>query len=410
MTTAGIEKINIYGCSLRLSIGELARARGLDERSVLDSYMVGNRALNPLFEDAVTMAANAATPLLSDDIREKIGLLIFGTETASDLSRPSSTHIIEAFGLPSNIRNFEIKHACYSGAAALGCALDWVRSGEARGRKALVLASDFSRMHLGRNAEPVLGGCAAAAIISDTPAVIEYEPGRAGLWSGGVYDTFRPDARLEIFNEELSLFSYLEALHESYRDYAANSPQWFDFRDHFRYWIYHMPFPSMALRAHRSLMNTLMPGNGDTISASFRRQVGPSLTFASQVGSVYGASNFIGLCGLIHSERERIRGGERIGFFSYGSGAIGQFYSGLILPGAVEEVDGMKMAEALEERRKVSVQEYERIERLRDSNSGMADFEPSLDFPEGLFESHYRGRNRLFLRRITGHKRIYEWS
>ncbi len=70
----------------------------------------------------------------------------------------------------------------------------------------------------------------------------------------------------------------------------------------------------------------------------------------------------------------------------------------------------MKIADALEERRPVTVEEYELIETLRERNAGTADFEPSLDFPAGLFETHYRGKKRLFLRRVTEHRRVYEWS
>jgi 3-hydroxy-3-methylglutaryl CoA synthase len=402
--------MNIYGCSLYVSMEELMEARGYDSRAFMDAYMVRNRALNPLYEDAVTMAANAVQPLLTDRIREQIGLLIFGTETANDLSRPASTHIIEACGLPNNIRNFEVKHACYSGTAALGCALDWIRSGSHRGKKALILASDYSRTHLHKPAEPILGGCAAAVLVSETPRIIEYEALKTGIWSGGFYDTFRPDARLELFNTELSLFSYLEALQESYREYATNVEYEIDLFTHFNYLVYHMPFPGMAFRAHRSLCNSILPGKPDEILKSFHDKVKPSLSFASQVGSVYGASNFIGLCGLLHHEQGRIRGGERIGFFSYGSGAIGQFYSGVVLPDAAVTVATMRTCEALRARQKATLEEYEAIETTRDQVVGAADYEPPLDFPAGLFENHYLGKRRLFLRRIEQNRRVYEWS
>lgn len=401
--------MNIYGCSLKLSLGDLAEARGRERTAFLDAYMIRERSLNPLFEDAVTMAANAAAPLLTDDMREQIGLIIFGTESANDLSRPASTHIIEAFGLPNSIKNFEIKHACYSGTAALGCALDWIRSGSHRGKKALVLASDFSRFPLDKPAEAIFGGCAAAVIVSDSPAIIEYEAETSGVWSGGAYDTFRPDGRLEIINEELSLFSYLEALHESYREYAAQAGQP-DFSRHFNHQVYHMPFPAMALRAHRSLCNSFMPGSRDEISTSFHNRVLPSLSFASRVGSTYGASNFIGLCGLLSQDKERIKAGDRVGFFSYGSGAIGQFYSGILLESAAEAVTAMKIEQAIEERISVTVSDYERLESMRDQAVGAPDYLPPLDLPAGLFEEKYAGKVKLYLKQICGHRRVYEWS
>src|SRR5512143_1049116 len=80
----------------------------------------------------------------------QFGVQIFGREpdkmqaaAQMAVSIGASLVDINMGGLPSNIRNFEVKHACYSGTAALGCALDWVRSGAARGKKALILAADF---------------------------------------------------------------------------------------------------------------------------------------------------------------------------------------------------------------------------------------------------------------------------
>jgi 3-hydroxy-3-methylglutaryl CoA synthase len=410
MKPVGIEKLNIYGCSLCLVLSELAAARGKDPNVLERDYLIRVRSLNPLYEDVVTMAANAAAPLLSTEDREQIGLLIFATESGMDFSKPVSTNVHEALGLPPNVRNFELKHACYGGVAALECALNWIGSGAHRGKKALILAADFSRKHLNQQTEFILGGAAAALLVSDTPRVIAYEPMKTGFWTSNVYDFFRPNAVDELIDNELSLFSYLEALDGAYQHYVANTGTTLDLADHFQYLVYHMPFPGMAFQAHRSLCNRERPRQRTELLASFNEKVRPSLRYAAQVGSTYSASNFVGLCGLIDDDRDRLRPGDRIGFFAYGSGAIGQFYSGLIMPEAVETIEAMTINEAFQERRRVTPDEYETLERLREEAAVAAEFSPPLDFPKGWYDEHYRGKRRLVLKRVSGFRREYQWS
>ncbi|HEQ71398.1 MAG TPA: hypothetical protein ENN69_02825, partial [Spirochaetia bacterium] len=64
--------------------------------------------------------------------------------------------------------------------------------------------------------------------------------------------------------------------------------------------------------------------------------------------------------------RGSVSDGDRIGFFSYGSGAIGEFYSGRILPGARDRVREMNFDGALGSRTVVSVADYENAERIRE--------------------------------------------
>ena len=89
----GIEKINIYGCSLCLDMEELARARGLDPNVAVNTYMIKSRSLNPPWEDAVTMGANAARRMLSEEDRDSIGMLIVGTEGGVDFGKPMSREV-----------------------------------------------------------------------------------------------------------------------------------------------------------------------------------------------------------------------------------------------------------------------------------------------------------------------------
>ena len=259
MPIVGIEKINIYGSSLYLDMKELAIARGQDEEKVVRDFLIDTRSLNPPYEDTVTMGANAALPMLTDEDKKDIGMLIVGTEGSVDFGKPISTNIHRALGLNPNVRNYETKHACYSGVAALDTAVNWIASGLNKGKKALVIASDFSRMHLNLKEEFVMGGVGAALLISETPKVIDFELEKKGTWTTDIYDTFRPSAKHEVGNNEVSLFTYMDALEGCYNDYLDQLSESIDFDTYFTHNIYHTPFAGMSFQAHRTLCNIARP-------------------------------------------------------------------------------------------------------------------------------------------------------
>ncbi len=409
MKKIGIEKINIYGSSMCMSQVDLAKARDKDPEQVLKNFLIDERSLNPPYEDSITMGANAAKPILSQEDKDSIGMLIFGTEGSLDYGKPGSTNIHEALGLHPNVRNYETKHACYSGVAALDTAINWIASGLNQGKKALVIAADFSRRHFNKDHEFVLGGAAAAILVSDEPKILEYELKKKGTWTTNVYDTFRPSARDEVGNNEVSLFSYQDSIEGAYTEYLSKLGEEIDFDQYFKHNIYHMPFPGMAFLGHRVVCKMGGLRKKSEIQAHFNARVLPSLRYAQKVGSTYGASNFVGLCGLIKSA-DSLQAGDRIGFFSYGSGCIGEFYSGLILPGARKIIDDLKIDEALDNRKKVTIAEYEEIENIREKNLEQPQFTPDFSIADNWFDRHYKGKGLLYLKEVKDFTRNYQWS
>ncbi len=170
-----------------------------------------------------------------------------------------------------------------------------------------------------------------------------------------------------------------------------------------------MPFPGMAFQAHRILCNLSNPRSKSEIRENFNQRVLPSLHYAMRVGSTYGASNFIGLCGLIKSADD-IKQGDRIGLFSYGSGAIGEFYSALVSAQAKKIIDGLQIDKAFDQRREVSVEEYENIEKMRTSNIEKPDFVPDFSVLDNWYDKHYNGKGYLVLKEVKDYYRKYEWS
>ena len=405
----GIEKISAYPGSLVLDVQKLAAARGRDPIELHDTMMIDERSLNPVWEDPVTMAVNAAIPMLTDEDRQAIELLIVGTESAPDQEKATSSWVHRYLRLKSSCRNFEVKHACYSGTAALQMAVAWIASGVAGDAKALVITTDQSRMHLGQPYEFVMGASAAAILVSRNPRLLEIEVDKCGYWTEEVSDLTRPTSRVEQGNPETSLLTYLDALEGAFAHYAERAGEAIDFDTYFRKNVYHAPFGGMTLRAHKAMLRKGKPLSKHEVWAHFERKTLASLRYIRRMGGTYASSPLIGLMGVVDGS-EDLRPGDRVSLYSYGSGCCAEFYSGLIGPAAREVVRAAALAEMLDERHPVSVEEYEQVERERTRYIDCGDYEPSLAGLDGWYARHYEGKGYLVFRGMRDYYRHYAWS
>jgi hydroxymethylglutaryl-CoA synthase len=173
--------------------------------------------------------------------------------------------------------------------------------------------------------------------------------------------------------------------------------------------VYHTPFAGIAFQAHRTLCNLSAPRKKAEVREDFERRVMPALRLARRLGSSYGASNYSGLAGVVLGAPE-LSAGDRIGFFAYGSGAIGEFYSGIVLPEAKDSVRAMGIDDQLDKRREVSVEEYEKLEKYRERHIESADFVPDFSMLDDWYESFYEGKGYLVLKQVKDFYRTYEWS
>jgi 3-hydroxy-3-methylglutaryl CoA synthase len=263
----GIEKIWAYPGRAYLDLQDLARARGEEITHPTEFLHMDRRVVNPCWEDPITMAVNAAKPMLSQNDLASIELLIAGTESGPDQAKPMTTFIQRFLGVNENCRNFEIKHACYGGTASIMMAAHWVASGVAGDAKALVIAVDQSRMNLGEKYEYLMGAGAVAMLISNKPRVAEIELETCSYWTKEVGDTFRPTSTAEAGNTDSSLYCYLEALDGAFDHFRRRNPQ-IKHLDHFSRFIYHIPFGGMSLRAHRVVCKELQSGMKKSRSSS----------------------------------------------------------------------------------------------------------------------------------------------
>ena len=411
MDAIGIEKLSVYPTSLSLDLAALCAARNHDPADVRDNLMIDRRAVNPPWEDTVTMAVNAATMLLTAEDRDAIELLIVGTETSVDQEKPVSSWAHRFLGLSSRCRNFELKHACYSGTAALQMAAAWLAACGAPNSKALVLTADQSLIALGQPYEFVCGAGACAVLLSRHPDFIAIELGNSGIYAHEVSDVMRPTPRIETGNSEMSLYAYLEALDGACAAYEARVGV-VDFKSWFAANIYHVPFGGMTLRAHRALLERSSAGRAwsrSEVRAHWARRTEPSLRYTRQMGATYGSSLFVALLGLLDGTSD-LRAGDRIGIFSYGSGSCAELYSVRVGPRATQVAAASRLPALLDARRAVSVPEYEIIERERDAHIGARHYDPHLGVLAGWYDKHYRDRHTLVLCGIEDYVRHYDWS
>src|SRR5699024_10089001 len=75
--------------------------------------------------------------------------------------------------------------------------------------------------------------------------------------------------------------------------------------------------------------------------------------------NIYTASLYLGLTSLL--EGKEIEPGERIGLFSYGSGAVGEFFTGIIQEGYRDHINLDHHNTLFNDRIRLAVAEYEDV-------------------------------------------------
>ena len=169
---------------------ELAERRGDDPAKYHIGIGQDQMAINRVSEDIVTLGANAATRIVTNEDRELIDMVIVGTESGIDHSKASAVIIHHLLKVQPFARSFEVKEACYGGTAALHMAKEYVKNHP--DRKVLVIASDIARYGLASGGEVTQGVGAVAMMVTKDPRIITIEDDSTFL-TEDIYDFWRPD-------------------------------------------------------------------------------------------------------------------------------------------------------------------------------------------------------------------------
>lgn len=375
-TPIGIDAIAFSVPNAYIEASDLAAARGVAPEKYTKGLGVSRIAIAGRDEDPVTLATNAARRLLAQSGRSRadIGMCVVGSETAVDHSKPIASYVHGLLGLPSRCRVFETKHACFGATAALLGATEWIASGAARGRSALVIASDIARYELGSAGEPTQGAGAVAMLVSERPRLLELDVGHTGSYAQNVHDFWRPLHRKDaLVDGHFSVECYLSALEGAYADWKASGSRT-SAADLART-CYHVPYGKMASKAHRRRLAAegIAEAQADV---RFLTEVAPSLAFSAQVGNVYTASLYLSLASLLAAEASELESAH-VGLFSYGSGCGAEFFAARVAAGAGAFARYLDLGAPLANRRRLTVEQYEELRRA-DADADRRPFQADL--------------------------------
>jgi len=383
----GIDKISFYTSNYFIDLKTLAEVRSVDTNKYYSGIGQEKMGIPPPDEDIVTMGASAAVRFHQDGDLENMELLLFATESGIDQSKAAGIYVHDLLDLPKRCRVVELKQACYSGTAALQLAIGFVARNP--DKKALVIVSDVARYELGSPGEATQGCGAVAMLVSANPRLVTIDP-ESGYYTEDVMDFWRPNYRSEaLVDGKYSTLVYIHVLLESWKQYAALTGRTLADFDRF---CYHIPFTKMAEKAHHKLCHKCRFNlDRDQIHLLLE----DTLYYSRIIGNSYTASMYVALTSLLDTASEDLSG-KRIGFYSYGSGCVGEFFSGTIQPGYRDVLYAKEHKKLLENRIELTYQQYEDI----------FNYVVPVDGGEYVFPQYKTGPFRFS--GISRHKREYE--
>lgn len=345
----GIDLIHFSTADYFLGLDTFAAEKQTD----VDKYTLGigqeKMSIAPPDEDVVSLAAKAAAPILDKIDAREISAVLFATETSVDQSKAAGVFLHGLLGLSNRCRVVEFKHACYAGAAALQMATTMVRANPKE--KILVIAADIAKYDVDTSGEATQGCGAVAMLITDNPRIIEIEQG-SGYYTDDVMDFWRPNHRTTaLVDGKYSTKVYLNSLKHAWQHFTEETGR--DFND-IDYFCYHIPFTKMAEKAHKTLVKK---AGANLTQAQFETQTLPSQIYNRIIGNSYSASLFVGFISLLDNIDDNIAG-KRVSFFSYGSGCVAEFFTGIMQADYKSVLMTKSHQQQIEQRKPLSYQEY----------------------------------------------------
>lgn len=347
MTKIGIHDLEVATAHHVLQLGDLADARHVEA----DKFRIGlgqdEMSVPAPDEDAVTLAASAALPIIKRHGTEGIRTLFFATESGVDQSKSAGVFVHELLGLPQQVRVVELKQACYSATAGLQAAAGIVARFPKE--RVLVIASDVARYDLESSGEPTQGAGAVAMLVAADPALIELEPA-TGVFTSEINDFWRPnDSTTAVVEGKLSISAYLDAMTGAWDDLQAQGGPAIDEIDRL---AFHQPFTRMATKALRRLAE-------HTGTELDEDQLRIGSTYNRRMGNSYTASLYSAVASLLHFDDADLSG-KRMGMLSYGSGSVAEFFTGIVQPGYRDATApaAKRIQAALDARERLSVDGY----------------------------------------------------
>lgn len=355
----GIDRLHYYVPHYYLDMEDLAFARGVDVAKYKQGIGQHKMAVIAPHEDIVTMALEAAYPIVQEDL-ETIDLILFASESGVDFSKAAGNYVHKMLGVQPHTRVLEVKQACYAASGALQLACDYVRAQP--DKKALVLSSDVAWYGFASAGEVTQGAGAIALLVSANPRIATVHKGAVVV--DDLPDFYRPSYQdVPNVDGKLSIRCYQDMLKKVAPDVA------------YPYVCFHMPFASMANKANAVLPKPL---NQETLDLTKR--------FGQEIGNIYNGSLYLSLLSVLTYAPENLAD-QTIGMFSYGSGAIGEYFTLTFEKGYESHLNQAAWQHVLERRERLSFDAYVQLMEAFTHKEYCADVSPDLSYlkPTSVF-------------------------
>ena len=437
MEPVGIDAVEIWTGNLELDLpGTLAPAKDEDPDKYRKGIGIEHSSFPDLYEDIVTMGANAAKRLMDrkDLTPADIGRIDVATESAFDNAKPVSTYVagcLEQYfdGEFRHANKGERKFACVAGTQSIDDAYNWIRAGRNRGRAALVIATDTALYARGDPGEATQGAGAVAMLIDEDPDLVEIS-NEQGYGSMDETDFLKPNQQFPSVDGKRSMQVYLSRMREAVEDFE--SVAWDMHPDDFAYVPFHTPFPGMVRKAallgyrHMSRDTEIEDDLADEIGrqpreddyasreayeeaireymddlketdqyrAWYDRTIEPTLNISRHVGNWYTGSVHIARIAALQyaAEEDRDLAGEKLLVGSYGSGAQAEIHAETVQPAWEQEISQLNIDAQLQARYDLSYSEYEQVQDSHNHEKGAVDID---DFTEPSDEFVFTGWGRM---------------
>lgn len=347
----GIDKLSFYVPPHYIDMVELAQVRNVDPAKFTIGIGQTQMSINKNSQDIVTFAANAAKKILSKEDLAAIDMVIVGTESSIDESKASAVVLHRLLGIQPFARSFEIKEACYGATAGLQFAKAHIQVNPQS--KVLVVATDIARYGLNSSGEPTQGVGAVAMLISADPRVLQLENDNVTL-TQDIYDFWRPVGhQYPLVDGPLSNETYIASFKKVWQEHKRKTSLQLSDYDALSF---HIPYTKMGEKALLALLEEEPQSEHERLLTRYEE----SIQYSRRTGNLYTGSLYLGLISLLENSKQ-LTAGDRIGLYSYGSGAVSEFFSGILMPDYQQHLFAKDHQSMLEKREKLSISEYEAI-------------------------------------------------
>ncbi len=374
---AGISDMSLYVPSQSISLESILKRRAEEDpsierrlrRAIESTNQVAIRFPTP-WQDPVTMAAQAARPLLLDrNTAEGVRYLAVGTETSVDMSKPIAAYtqgLLQRsdIALPRTLSTFQVQHACAGGTIAMMGVASMLQNGGRDGESGLVICSDVARYQVPSTAEITQGAGAVAMRIELDPRLLELDLAAVGYASSDEDDFFRPIPSITArVKGRYSVDCYNDALDAALVDHATRRGMTSaDVLRETDLFVVHVPFHRMAVTAMTKLVERHLE-KGPSEAAAFleERHFNEGIEASRVIGNIYSGAAYMALMFSLWN-RYRVEGtgivGKRVMIASYGSGNTMSVLAATVAPGAPEVLAGWDLQSILDNHEEASFDRY----------------------------------------------------